>query len=158
MHPTRKVLHTALCAGTALAVTLGPVALAGPALAAPAPTAVGAVAAASGPLLRIGSRGQAVLTWQRNIDVFRTQFSSPAAGRIATDGSYGPNTAAATRDFQRYYRGVAVDGVVGPNTRARMQQTLAGANAGASGSGTANAGGQHAPRRLGDGIGRPVLG
>ncbi|SFT33912.1 Putative peptidoglycan binding domain-containing protein [Actinopolyspora lacussalsi subsp. righensis] len=38
---------------------------------------------------------------------------------IATDGIYGPNTAAAVRSVQRS-AGIAVDGVYGPSTRAAM--------------------------------------
>lgn len=69
-----------------------------------------------GPLLRIGSRGGEVRAWQDAINL--------ASGRgIATDGSYGPQTRAATVDFQTYL-GLWHDGIVGPQTRGAMADAL----------------------------------
>ncbi len=59
-----------------------------------------------------GSRGDDVTAWQGALNVVRD-------ARLATDGIFGPLTAAATRGFQRA-AGLAADGVVGPLTRAAM--------------------------------------
>ena len=80
----------------------------------------------SGPVLRQGSRGAAVRTWQQDID--RVAGKIPGVPHIATDGAFGPVTASATRAFQRFAR-IAVDGVVGPQTRQAMQVALHGAPA-----------------------------
>lgn len=79
---------------------------------APAPTT-------SAPLLRLGSRGPAVVTWQRQLN--RTRSAHP----ISTDGVFGPGTRRATIYFQRAAGlGPAGLGVVGPNTRAAMARAL----------------------------------
>lgn len=46
-------------------------------------------------------------------------MAGPALADIAVDGIFGPQTRAATMDFQRN-AGIAVDGVVGPQTRGAM--------------------------------------
>jgi hypothetical protein len=67
-------------------------------------------------LLRQGSRGAAVATWQWRLRL--------ALGRdIGVDEIFGPQTEAATRDFQRAQR-LSVDGIVGPRTRAAMERAL----------------------------------
>jgi peptidoglycan hydrolase-like protein with peptidoglycan-binding domain len=67
-------------------------------------------------LLRRGSSGAAVATWQWRL--------VQALGRnIAVDEQFGPITEQATRDFQRDNQ-LAVDGIVGPNTRAAMVRVL----------------------------------
>jgi peptidoglycan hydrolase-like protein with peptidoglycan-binding domain len=67
-------------------------------------------------LLRRGSSGAAVATWQWRL--------VQALDRdISVDEHFGPMTERATRDFQRDNR-LAIDGVVGPNTRAAMQRLL----------------------------------
>ena len=67
-------------------------------------------------LLRRGSSGAAVATWQwRLVQALRRN--------IAVDEQFGPITEQATRDFQRGNR-LAVDGIVGPNTRAAMVRVL----------------------------------
>ena len=67
-------------------------------------------------LLRRGSSGAAVATWQwRLVQALRRN--------IAVDEQFGPITEQATRDFQRDNR-LAVDGIVGPNTRAAMVRVL----------------------------------
>ena len=68
-------------------------------------------------LLRIGDRGPAVVTWQRDLN---------RVGRfgLATDGVFGPLTRAATATFQRRAR-IAADGIVGPQSRAAMARALA---------------------------------
>ena len=42
---------------------------------------------------------------------------------VTADGTFGPQTAAAVRDFQRK-EGIAVDGIVGPNTWSRLIITV----------------------------------
>ncbi len=67
-------------------------------------------------LLRRGSRGAAVATWQWRLRL--------ALGRdIGVDDIFGSQTEAATRDFQRA-RHLAADGIVGPRTRAAMERAL----------------------------------
>lgn len=113
-------------------------------------------AAATQPYLRLGTSGPAVAAWQKQLHQFRTSFRKPAVARIASDGVYGPNTAAATRDFQRYNK-ISVDGVVGPQTRTTIGVELNGsaagsgsAGSGSSGSGTASAGLSSKVLRTGD--------
>jgi Putative peptidoglycan binding domain/CHAP domain len=60
------------------------------------------VSVASNPVLRVGARGNAVVTLQRRLGV-------------AADGIFGPITDKAVRNFQRSH-GLAVDGIVGPRT------------------------------------------
>jgi Putative peptidoglycan binding domain len=67
-------------------------------------------------LLRRGSRGAAVATWQWRLRL--------ALGRdVGVDEVFGPQTEAATRDFQRARR-LTADGIVGPRSRAAMEQAL----------------------------------
>lgn len=69
-------------------------------------------------LLKVGSRGQAVVEWQRLL------IGASLLPTGADDGVFGPNTDAATRAFQRAL-GVTADGVVGPATRAAVERLLA---------------------------------
>lgn len=72
----------------------------------------GAISATNGrPVLRQGSRGEAVKAWQQCV------------GAVA-DGDFGPATAQATKDFQAKL-GITVDGEVGPETYAAMDRVLA---------------------------------
>lgn len=80
----------------------------------------------SGPLLRVGSSGAAVKTWQQALNSLFTA-GTPKHGSIATDGAYGPATAGATEAFQSYAK-IGADGVVGPNT----YQAAAAASGGAA--------------------------
>ncbi|HSE80693.1 MAG TPA: peptidoglycan-binding domain-containing protein, partial [Gaiellaceae bacterium] len=57
-------------------------------------------------LLRVGSRGPAVMRLQKKLG-------------IAADGIFGPHTRAAVRKFQQRH-GLLVDGIVGPQTRAAL--------------------------------------
>ncbi len=57
-------------------------------------------------LLRVGSRGPAVVRLQRKLGV-------------ATDGIFGPRTRAAVRSYQKRH-GLVVDGIVGPQTRSAL--------------------------------------
>ena len=67
-------------------------------------------------LLRRGSRGAAVATWQWRLRL--------ALGRdLGVDEVFGPQTEAATRDFQRTH-GLTADGIVGPRSRAAMERAL----------------------------------
>lgn len=87
-----------------------------------AATAPGTVLhAAATPVLRVGSSGNATRTWQTDLD--RLSAAVPGLRSIAVDAAFGPRTAAATRDFQRYAK-IGVDGVVGPRTRAAMNAAL----------------------------------
>ena len=82
----------------------------------PAPTRP---APTTAPLLRLGSRGPAVVTWQRQLN--RTRPAHP----ISTDGAFGPGTQRATIYFQRSAGlGPGGLGVVGPLTRAAMARAL----------------------------------
>jgi peptidoglycan hydrolase-like protein with peptidoglycan-binding domain len=63
------------------------------------------------PLIRRGSKGQAVIAWQRIIGV-------PA------DGDFGPLTEAKTQAWQEA-RGLVPDGIVGPKTWARAPEGAA---------------------------------
>lgn len=75
----------------------------------------GVSAVANEPLLHEGSEGAAVEDWQAMIDQL-AQKGEPSQTAIAVDGTFGPNTEAATEKFQRW-AGVTVDGIVGPQTR-----------------------------------------
>ena len=57
-------------------------------------------------LLRVGSRGPAVMRLQKKLG-------------IAADGIFGPHTRAAVRKFQKRH-GLLVDGIVGPQTRVAL--------------------------------------
>lgn len=61
-------------------------------------------------LLTPHATGSDVLTWQRQLNTH-----SAVTPKIATDGDFGPGTAAATRQFQASAK-LTVDGVVGPIT------------------------------------------
>ncbi len=65
------------------------------------------------PLLRRGSRGQAV----RDVQIFLRQ---QGFYRGAIDGIYGSQTSAAVRAFQRRYNNLSNDGIVGRNTWSTM--------------------------------------
>ena len=68
----------------------------------------------SSALLRQGSRGPAVRTWQ-------SQLRSAGYTSVGpVDGIFGPMTHRATINFQRN-RGIQVDGIVGPQTRRAMR-------------------------------------
>ena len=86
---------------------------------APTPRPPAPAPSTSAPTLRLGSRGPAVVTWQRQLN--RTRPANP----ISTDGVFGPGTKRATIYFQRAAGlGPAGLGVVGPNTRAAMARAL----------------------------------
>ena len=71
--------------------------------------------------LRLGARGPAVVRWQR-------QLNRAIAAGLATDGSFGPMTSAATIRFQRAAGlGPSGLGTVGPRTRAAMARRLGAA-------------------------------
>ena len=130
---TRTRILTATVIPAVAVVGLTALAAAPPAAAATAGTTTSATAqttaaatASSARLLVTGDRGSDVRTWQQDID--RVAGKIPGVPRIATDGVYGPRTAAATRAFQRYAH-LSVDGVVGPRTRSAMATALHGAPA-----------------------------
>lgn len=68
---------------------------------------------ASKPLLQIGSRGEAVLRLQSELNAFG------ARPRLALDGEFGPRTRVAVASFQRTHWLVS-DGLVGPKTWAML--------------------------------------
>jgi len=80
------------------------------------PVADGRIEPGSRPILLRGSRGDAVEAWQERL--------ADVGAPVAVDGVYGPNTAAATRAFQRE-QDVLVDGIVGPQTRSAMRDVEA---------------------------------
>lgn len=71
--------------------------------------------ASTRPTVRRGSRGAAVELLQRTLK----RNYSLYAGRLSTDGVFGPATQKAVREFQRR-AGLTVDGIVGPKTWARL--------------------------------------
>jgi len=77
----------------------------------PAPGPAPAQPANDAGLLRRGSRGPAVTTWQRIL------VGASLLAERGVDGIFGPKTEAATRAFQKKL-GVAPDGIVGPATQA----------------------------------------
>jgi len=72
-------------------------------------------------ILRVGSRGEAVKTLQRNLN---TVMKSG----LAVDGDFGAKTKAAVMAFQSRYK-IAVDGEYGPQSAAMMKAALAGRSA-----------------------------
>ncbi|HEU0103156.1 MAG TPA: peptidoglycan-binding domain-containing protein [Mycobacteriales bacterium] len=67
-------------------------------------------------LLRRGSRGAAVATWQ-------WRLVQALQGNLEVDGDFGPATEAATRQFQRG-AGLSQDGIVGRRSREAMVRAL----------------------------------
>lgn len=68
-----------------------------------------------GPTLRRGSRGLAVSALQRGLITLGAQ--------IAEDGTFGPNTERAVREFQAR-SGLTPDGIAGPRTKAALAAAL----------------------------------
>ena len=67
--------------------------------------------------LRLGSRGKAVVAWQRDLNQVRR-------AKLTADGVFGPLTHRATVEFQRSAGiGPGGLGIVGPKTRAAMRRT-----------------------------------
>lgn len=73
------------------------------------------------PILRRGSCGTCVVTWQKCLNALN------ANPKLATDGDFGSLTEQATRRFQDFCH-IAADGIAGPDTYrgARFFLTLAG--------------------------------
>lgn len=69
-----------------------------------------------GPILNLGSRGFDVKVWQ-------CALNAGIGSNLIGDGSFGPQTVSATKDFQRFWK-LSADGVVGPKSRALMAYTL----------------------------------
>jgi lipoprotein-anchoring transpeptidase ErfK/SrfK len=82
---------------------------------APAVTARAAAVAAAQPVLRLGSRGSAVVTLQHRLTALHYFDVGPA------DGVFGAGTYHAVIAFQKV-QGLSRDGIVGPVTRARLAQ------------------------------------
>lgn len=72
------------------------------------------LSAAAQPLLRLGTRGQAVRDLQRRLEQKGFELG-------AQDGVFGPRTEAAVRRFQRA-NGLVVDGIVGPKTWSSLKK------------------------------------
>jgi len=121
----RTRIMTAVAVPAVAALGFGGLVTAPAASATPTATAqtVQVATAASTRLLVVGDRGPDVRTWQQDID--RVAGKIAGVPHLATDGVYGPRTAAATRAFQRYAH-LSQDGVVGPNTRSAMTTALHG--------------------------------
>ena len=65
--------------------------------------------------LKRGSKGDRVRELQTKLN--------KVGSNIAVDGSFGPATDKAVRDFQKNY-GLAVDGIVGPNTTKKLDEVV----------------------------------
>ena len=76
-----------------------------------------AVPMEKGGLLRRGSKGVAVRTWQQ-------QLNDTQGAGLTVDGDFGPGTDRATRAFQARY-GLAADGIVGARSVAMMESLYA---------------------------------
>ena len=90
------------------------------------PTAIGALlqpAASSGPVLRVGDHGPAVVAWQTLLNQW-LHLSAPTKPSLVTDGGFGPATLTATQALQRAQK-LTPDGIVGPATRHALQHALA---------------------------------
>lgn len=79
----------------------------------PAPAVTARAAAAAQPVLRLGSRGSAVVTLQHRLTALHYFDVGPA------DGVFGAGTYHAVIAFQKV-QGLTRDGIVGPATRARL--------------------------------------
>jgi hypothetical protein len=66
--------------------------------------------------VKMGSTGFDVKVWQ-------CALNAAIGSSLIGDGQFGPQTNAATRDFQKFWR-IAVDGIVGPQTRSVMVYNL----------------------------------
>jgi peptidoglycan hydrolase-like protein with peptidoglycan-binding domain len=73
--------------------------------------------AGTGPLLRLGSKGEAVADIQNRL----VRLGYP----LQVDGLFGPATRDAVRRFQKD-KGLAADGIVGAKTRAALTETVSG--------------------------------
>lgn len=71
---------------------------------------------AATPLLKVGSRGSAVLTLQSNLKTLGYEVGS-------IDGIFGSKTKTAVQSFQKASR-IQVDGVVGPQTQQALTRAL----------------------------------
>lgn len=70
----------------------------------------------AGPLLRQGSRGGEVTSWQHALNI-------ATGANLTPDGAFGPLTRNATARFQAAAR-IGVDGIVGPQSRRAMTARL----------------------------------
>ena len=71
----------------------------------------------SSSVLKTGSKGEAVKTLQRNLN------AAIGAG-LSVDGSFGPSTSRAVKNFQSKY-GLTADGIAGPATQKKLASVLA---------------------------------
>jgi len=67
--------------------------------------------------LRVGSRGNNVITMQTFLNTIASVY--PSIPRVVVDGIFGPATHAAVTAFQRQF-GLTADGIIGPATWARI--------------------------------------
>lgn len=85
----------------------------------PAPSRAPSVPSVGRPLIKVGSTGPAVETWQDflrdNYPAYRHESPVRRGVLLAVDGDFGPWTEAWTRLFQKKSR-ISVDGKVGPQT------------------------------------------
>ena len=57
------------------------------------------------------------------VQVWQCALNASIGSHLIGDGKFGPQTDAATRDFQKFWR-ITVDGIVGPQTRSVMVYNL----------------------------------
>jgi peptidoglycan hydrolase-like protein with peptidoglycan-binding domain len=74
-------------------------------------------------LLRRGSRGDAVVALQENLNHVPSRYVPTSAPRLVADGAFGSLTEERVRLFQRN-AGLEIDGLVGPNTQASLEKAL----------------------------------
>lgn len=108
-------------------------------------------------LLRRGSRGDAVVALQENLNHVPSRYVPASLPRLVTDGAFGRLTEERVRLFQRN-AGLKIDGLVGPNTQDRLRKALneAGASVAAPAIpataptpvATPTSGSPHAPREI----------
>lgn len=76
---------------------------------------------ATGAVLKLGSSGPAVATWQKQLNRW---LKLKHEKQITSDGNFGPGTQTATEALQRA-QGLSPDGTVGPRTRQALAAGLA---------------------------------
>ncbi|MDW3215616.1 MAG: peptidoglycan-binding protein [Ilumatobacteraceae bacterium] len=124
MRPTMRLTIPTL---TATAFFAGSSILAGPAAHAGEfphrPIQLVAQADPGAPPIERGERSELAAWWQDRLNTW-LQLSGSSTGQIVVDGWYGPNTEAATLEFQESTDEVPADGVVDPEDRVALAEAI----------------------------------